>query len=602
MFPDSPFAVPRSSFERPVPLVLVDPDQSPTVCLSINRDWIPYILGSLKQLVLQTTWRTDDPDALNLVQARAMTLIAMFQQALREPGCEDRCQEFPTGDPRFNWLPGNPYTNPGDVPDGYHFPPWYVAPEHTLIPGIKPGDVVTDVLHAPFNPLASGFPRFRLAVEGSGTVEIKFVRFPTASIALWTVDGNIGAARWTDLHVSLEAAIGSFDPEMVIPIEIEGMGPHVLDVSIIASISEDPPFVHFGGGIRAISLCGFDMPEPKPTFIDELEYEMSICEQLRFHDGKLQGLCCGDWTDIPGFQQAVADSAVQPGAGGTVPLGDCKEYDVVLSANNQWRLPVPVQGGTTITVTLASGGWTDGSVAWFCPQGTGYALGFCGDDVPGDPGDPLPSVNHMRLLGQLSSGPTYVDMYNTTYTVPSGQPSQDFLFQANDATLGDNHGSVSFHVKVCAPTTATWCAKFNAANGWGTIVGSSGGGAGCAPVLVSGVWHSCTGTDSNQKLRIAFTGETGEGTVITHIADTGTTTDSDPNGRAIQITIGASTSYSQQPGGSGTFHDFLDGSFTGTFDIQWAANANGGGAATTMAEVVISGTGPAPDWATGFNC
>jgi hypothetical protein len=84
MWPDSPFAKPISSFETPVPLVTVDPDEEPDYQVCFRKEWVPYVVGALQQLLLQTTWKTDDKDALNLVQARAQLLISIFLNA-----CED---------------------------------------------------------------------------------------------------------------------------------------------------------------------------------------------------------------------------------------------------------------------------------------------------------------------------------------------------------------------------------------------------------------------------------------------------------------------------------------------------------------------------------
>lgn len=81
MWPDSPFARPVSSFQTPVPLVTVDPDEEPDYQVCFRKEWLPYVIGSLQQLLLQTTWKTNDKDALNLVQARAQLLISMFLNA-----------------------------------------------------------------------------------------------------------------------------------------------------------------------------------------------------------------------------------------------------------------------------------------------------------------------------------------------------------------------------------------------------------------------------------------------------------------------------------------------------------------------------------------
>lgn len=84
MWPDSPFAHPIGSFKHPVPLVAVDPDDNPDVTVCFRREWLPYIIGALQQLLLQSTWKTSDPNALNRAQGQAQLLVSMFIQGCPE--------------------------------------------------------------------------------------------------------------------------------------------------------------------------------------------------------------------------------------------------------------------------------------------------------------------------------------------------------------------------------------------------------------------------------------------------------------------------------------------------------------------------------------
>jgi hypothetical protein len=81
VFPDSPFAYPVSSFQQPVPLVQADPDSTPLLQVQFNASYLPYIIGCLEQLLLQTTWDTTDPTALGLMQARCFDLLYIFSRA-----------------------------------------------------------------------------------------------------------------------------------------------------------------------------------------------------------------------------------------------------------------------------------------------------------------------------------------------------------------------------------------------------------------------------------------------------------------------------------------------------------------------------------------
>lgn len=80
MFPDSEFAVPTSSFNSPVLPPTVEPGDSPNKTFTINCEYLPYIRGALQQLLLQSTWKTDDPGLLALTQSRIWNLIDIFQE------------------------------------------------------------------------------------------------------------------------------------------------------------------------------------------------------------------------------------------------------------------------------------------------------------------------------------------------------------------------------------------------------------------------------------------------------------------------------------------------------------------------------------------
>lgn len=75
MLPDSLFAEPVSSFQFPVPVPAVEPDAGPLHSVCFSAAWLPYVIGCLKQLFLQTTWDTTDPSALDLVQNQVSNLI-----------------------------------------------------------------------------------------------------------------------------------------------------------------------------------------------------------------------------------------------------------------------------------------------------------------------------------------------------------------------------------------------------------------------------------------------------------------------------------------------------------------------------------------------
>ena len=81
MYPPSPYATPVGSFQTSVPLVTSDPQAGQLVYIGLNPDWLPYIVGSLFQLLLQSTWNTNDLNALSLQQQRVWNLIDLFNKS-----------------------------------------------------------------------------------------------------------------------------------------------------------------------------------------------------------------------------------------------------------------------------------------------------------------------------------------------------------------------------------------------------------------------------------------------------------------------------------------------------------------------------------------
>lgn len=168
----------------------------------------------------------------------------------------------------------------------------------------------------------------------------------------------------------------------------------------------------------------------------------------------MQVWCINHWETFWDISSCVASNASQPSPDTALEAGECRTYHVTLQANSKWLLPLSIQAGTTIQVSNASGGWSDGTAGWNCPNGMTYALGACVSADAPDPGDPLQTVNHMRLIAEYNG--QFYDAYNTTIPIFGGTPGNVF-FQANDGALEDNQGSVSFDLTVCnTEQTGEW--------------------------------------------------------------------------------------------------------------------------------------------------
>lgn len=142
----------------------------------------------------------------------------------------------------------------------------------------------------------------------------------------------------------------------------------------------------------------------------------------------------------------------------------CRTYHVKLKATESWRCPSPLTTGDTIQVENWKGGWNDGAVYWYCPDGNSYGLGSC---TPGsshtESGDPLNTRPHMSVIGKV--GTSYFDPQSGVYTIPSPTPLSPVYLQPNDSALADNIGEIEFDVTVCSSTAVSWCHEWDFTTG-----------------------------------------------------------------------------------------------------------------------------------------
>jgi len=163
----------------------------------------------------------------------------------------------------------------------------------------------------------------------------------------------------------------------------------------------------------------------------------------------IQMWCIDHWEDWYDPRSCIASGSAQPGGAGELEPGECQSFPARLDGNGKWLLPTSVNEGDVLNITGAAGGWWDGNIghAWNCPNGQTYALGACVSAGATDAGSPIPALSIGRLILQIGSN--YYDAFNQTVVVPGGVTDENVYFQMNDATLGDNAGSVSFTVQVC---------------------------------------------------------------------------------------------------------------------------------------------------------
>jgi len=238
----------------------------------------------------------------------------------------------------------------------------------------------------------------------------------------------------------------------------------ILDLASAYKWQDDP--THQAREVALVWRDIFDNLEfcpPATGRPDGISLEDMLSTQIRISPDDpciIQMWCIDHWEDWYDPRTCITVGASQSGPQSPPALGDCRSYPVTLNARDQWLLPSPVSAGDIITVSGAAGGWNDGTLGWNCPSGQVYFGGVCGADEAGEVTDPMPSVNHMRLIGQVGTSGDYFDAYAGAYSVPVGVSGEQLTLQANDSSLADNQGSISFTVEICTQNPTTWTSTF----------------------------------------------------------------------------------------------------------------------------------------------
>lgn len=153
----------------------------------------------------------------------------------------------------------------------------------------------------------------------------------------------------------------------------------------------------------------------------------------------------------------------QPGDGTTQPASNGGQacYHAEMVASNRYLVPTIVSAGDTVDLTNANGAGNDGTVSpWQCPDGSTFFAGACiGGTGASSGSDPLPSVDHMRLVFNIDG--TFYDAMGGPVTVPGGVTNAQVYVQVNDSDIADNAGSYRFDVCVTNNAAATWAHVFD---------------------------------------------------------------------------------------------------------------------------------------------
>jgi hypothetical protein len=246
---------PYQPFKDPVPPIpsLNEGD----ICFTFDRKFLPYVLGALKSLEAYQTY--DDPTPNSVIEGR--NLVSKFIEQVDD--CGQTCLDFPNSSSIIAYEPRNPFTEAGEIPDGYIAPPFMVIEAGTpaaILTGLKAGDVVSGWLSLPVTTpaLGEGLARFRVSLSGMGTLELHLLAIPAGGVVVIVNDDDILTTTVVELNKDLVEIPPETQTVVIQERTFDTAGAHHVDVTFLPRFDDTELFVGYGGGLRKLVLCGFD--------------------------------------------------------------------------------------------------------------------------------------------------------------------------------------------------------------------------------------------------------------------------------------------------------------------------------------------------------
>lgn len=241
--------------------------------LRINKLWRPHIMGNLQELLRPELW-TGELDETNAgVQGVLQFMGTTFTSNTL------RCELFGMQSNFISYTPQNPYSEPNFVPDGYITAPFQRYDGGGSLPSdYLEGDIYvpfTAINANPFDVFGGKLPQIEIGIRGSAEIEFKFLQFPLAGAVVVSVNNppdvgdiiagilNTGNAQVIDLELD----VTSIPPETDILLEsdlsiTQGENDEsIIYLTFIPVLDDSFTPVRYGGGIRAIEICGVESTE-----------------------------------------------------------------------------------------------------------------------------------------------------------------------------------------------------------------------------------------------------------------------------------------------------------------------------------------------------
>lgn len=338
-----------------------------------------------------------------------------------------------------------------------------------------------------------------------------------------------------------------------------------------------------------------ECPEDRIT-TEGYEVMTSLCENLRYVNGRLQALCCGDWQDIDGQDGIGVGVPGQPGGGAPQPAPDGGEvcYHGNLPGGQQWLLPTSVSTGDVLTFSNFDGAAWDGFTTiplpgkWTCPDGKWFVLGTCQDGTEiSDAGDLLLSAPHMSIVVQIA-GTWYSAL--SPILVPAGVSNAQVRVQLNDGTIGDNQGEYAFDVCVQNNQTAEFEHEFDfktSPHGWARLTGGNG-------TWVAGSGWQADTVGADKRMGIGSLAVAAHTLLSMRVIGSFNALDGAGDRRMLRG-AGGVAGYDTLPAAAGAFDQLKTSTVAGNDGLALTGDTSGNNTGITVYEkVIVRGRGPDP--------
>jgi len=270
----------------------------------------------------------------------SMQVVVDFLKGVQCPPTliPEECFTLPTYANNIAYTPVNPFIEPDVIPDGYLTQPFLVNGQNgNDFPDYEPFDVlvpfgaITFDLNF-FEDIAGQLPTLEIMVQGTGSVNLKFLTSVQGGLVVVTLDNppNLldilagivtGAENIVDLNQDLVSLPPETAKELIYPVSVETGGIHTIYAVFLPILDDSLIPIRFGGGFRGLELCGF-LPEG----------DMGL-QNLRFISCNLeQQNADGSWTVVDGWEDWL--DCVPSGSGSGAAAIKVKTLQITFPSTN----------------------------------------------------------------------------------------------------------------------------------------------------------------------------------------------------------------------------------------------------------------------------